>query len=146
SPIAPICGGDNVGGAHGSRLTVPPSWSVAISSGGRPPAFAAAWSVASSFATWAGAVTFEPKRVTPPIWPARMRASRLALGTVPVIRTISFCPIIWASVGAGVEGVGGGGLVAGGVGCAATCVGVGDLDGIGDGAGEGVVTGSLGAA
>ena len=27
---APICGGDSVGGAHGIRLTDPPSWSTAI--------------------------------------------------------------------------------------------------------------------
>jgi hypothetical protein len=31
--------------------------------------------------------------MTPPIWPARMRASRFELGVVPAIRTISFCPI-----------------------------------------------------
>ena len=34
SPIAPIWGGDSVGAAHGMRLIEPPSWSVAISSGG----------------------------------------------------------------------------------------------------------------
>jgi hypothetical protein len=130
-----------VGGAHGMRLIVPPSWSVAISSGGRPPAFAAAWSVASSFATCAGEITFEPNRMTPPIWPARMRASRLALGVVPVIRTMSFCPMSWASVGAAVDVVAGGGVAGGRVGCSGTWLGAGDFDGTG----EGDVSGSVGA-
>src|SRR3954447_931731 len=33
-PAAPIWGADRVGGAHGTRLTEPPSWSVEISRGG----------------------------------------------------------------------------------------------------------------
>ena len=33
-PRAPSWGGDNVGGAHGTRRTEPPSWSVAMSGGG----------------------------------------------------------------------------------------------------------------
>ncbi len=96
----PICGADRVGGAHGIRLTEPPSWSVAIRSGGWPPAFAAAWSVAVSLVSWVREVTLDPNRIRPPIWPRRIRDSRLALGVVPSMRMTSFCPTRRASVGA----------------------------------------------
>jgi hypothetical protein len=59
---------------------------------------------------------------------------------------MSFCPMSWASVGGVVEGVTGGGLAGVGVGCTGTEFGNGDFDGMGDGRGEGVVTGALGAA
>jgi hypothetical protein len=89
--------------------------------------------------TWAAEITFAPNRITPPIWPARARASRLALGVVPCIRTISFCPISWAKVGVVVAVVG---VVLGagdGLGCGATGLGfgVGFGDGIGKADGDG---------
>jgi hypothetical protein len=59
---------------------------------------------------------------------------------------MSFCPMSWASVGGVVEGVTGGGLAGVGVGCTGTELGNGDFDGMGDGPGEGVATGPLGAA
>ena len=40
-PHRPICGADRNGGADRSRLTIPPSWSIAISGSGTPPARAA---------------------------------------------------------------------------------------------------------
>ena len=87
---APICGGDRVGGAHGIRFTEPPSWSTAISSGGRPPAVAAAWSCPVSVRNPDALVMFAPNRITPPTSPRLIRPSRSALGVVPSIRTTSF--------------------------------------------------------
>src|SRR3954471_17316449 len=43
-----------------------------------------------------------PKRITPPISPRSMRPSRSAVAVVPDIRTTSFWPISWASVGVAV--------------------------------------------
>jgi hypothetical protein len=75
--------------------------------------------------------------MTPPIWPARIRASRLALGVVPAIRTISFCPICWARVGAALAGVADGvalGAGAGevGLGAGGTFVGAAVANGVAD--------------
>src|SRR4051794_34690071 len=55
-PRLPICGTESVGGAHGTRITEPPSWSVAIRSGGCPPAAAAARSFAVSEASCAASL------------------------------------------------------------------------------------------
>src|SRR5450759_2928833 len=91
-PSAPIWGGERVGGAQGTRLIEPPSWSVAISSGGWPPFAAAACSVALRARRAAAEVMFEPKRITPPTSPRPMRPSRSELGVVPDMATMSFCP------------------------------------------------------
>ena len=50
----------------GRRLTSPPSWSAAISSRGRPPARAAAWSRAVRRVSWGALRTLPEKRITPP--------------------------------------------------------------------------------
>ena len=57
------------GPAHASRRTAPPSWSVAISSGGCPPSRAAACSAPVSSRSCPGPVMFPPNRITPPISP-----------------------------------------------------------------------------
>jgi hypothetical protein len=49
---------------------------------------------------------FSPNRITPPIWPRRIRSSNAALGVVPRIRTTSFCPTSSASVGGLAVGLG----------------------------------------
>ena len=92
---------ESVGGAQGTRLTEPPSWSVAISSRGWPPFAAAACSVALRARRAAAVVMLAPKRITPPTSPRRMRPSRSALGVVPAIATMSFWPMSWAAVGPG---------------------------------------------
>ena len=62
--VRPIVPGDSFGGPSGNRLTKPPSWSVAIKSGGLPPARAAACSPATSARAWERLVTLPPKRMT----------------------------------------------------------------------------------
>ena len=73
------------------------------------------------------------------MWPFRIRLRRLALGVVPSILTISFCPMRWARLGAAACGDAiGAGL---GVGAGATGVGAGGADvgaGVGDAEGEGL--------
>lgn len=52
-------------------------------------------------------VTFEPKRMTPPTSPRRIRPSRSAVGVTPSMRTTSFWPINCAKVGAAAVAAGG---------------------------------------
>jgi hypothetical protein len=89
--------GATAGGAHGRRLTRPPSWSTAISGGGLPPAAAAARIRRVRLRTWPGEATFSEKRITPPRCPARMRCRRLRLGCVPANAVMTFCPTILSS-------------------------------------------------
>ena len=119
----PICGADRVGGAHEMRLMAPPSWSVAMTSGGRPPAAAVPWSSEVNWLRAAAVVTLAPKRMTPPISPRRIRPSRSSDGVVPSIRMTSFCPTRSASVGASDVG----GSVGAGVGVATGGVGTGEV-------------------
>ena len=98
---APSWAAERFGGAQGMRRTSPPSWSVVMMSGGCPPACAAAWSAAVSRETCAGETTFPENRITPPICPARIRASSGAFARVPFMATTSRCPTSWASVGGG---------------------------------------------
>ena len=75
------------GGGH-----APPSWSVAIRSGGRPAARAALCSSAVSARSWAGLVMLAPKRMIPPTSPRRMRPRSAGDGRVPCIATMSRWP------------------------------------------------------
>jgi hypothetical protein len=102
---APSAAAERFGGAHGMRRTSPPSWSVAIRSGGRPPARAAAWRDAVTAETCARETMLPEKRITPPTCPARIRASSGAFGRVPFIATTSRWPTSWASVGAAASAV-----------------------------------------
>src|SRR3954447_7514662 len=76
--LEPMCGTELVGGAQGTRLTVPPSWSVAMSSGGCPPASAAWLSCAASVRRAFAVVMFAPNRMTPPTSPRPILPRRLA--------------------------------------------------------------------
>ena len=55
-----------------------------------------------SACSWVLFTMLKPKMMTPPISPRLMRPRRSALGVVPDIRTTSFWPISWASVGAAI--------------------------------------------
>ena len=102
----PSSAAERFGGAHGMRRTTPPSWSVAMISGGRPPACAAAWSAAVSRATCAFETTLFENRITPPTCPARTRASSGAFARVPFIATTSRWPTSCGSVGAAARAAG----------------------------------------
>ena len=88
-----FCGGDlgermsaaaRNGGAQVSRRTSPPSWSVMISSGGLPPALAAAWSSAICARVDASPpAVFSENKITPPTSPARTRSSSAGGGVLP---------------------------------------------------------------
>ena len=99
---APICGGDSVGGAHGIRLIVPPSWSTAIRSRGWPASVAARWSWLVSATRAVFVVRFRPKRITPPTSPPAIRAEQDGLGVGPSIATIRRWPTSRWSVPTGV--------------------------------------------
>ena len=97
--VPSICA-DMLGGAHEIRFTSPPSWSVAMMRRGRPPAWAAAWSDEVSAATCDAEAMFCEKRMTPPTWPARTRASRPVPAWVPPNATIRRWPTSCERVGA----------------------------------------------
>ncbi len=84
--VAPIVSAEAAGGPAGKRFTSPPSWSVAIRSGGLPPAFAAPCNWETTAASAEGVVMLPPKMITPPSSPRRMRASRSRLGVGAVHR------------------------------------------------------------
>ena len=96
---APSSRGDCPGGP-GMRLTSPPSWSVAMSRRGLPPATAARCSCATTRRMPAAPVggTLSEKRITPPTSPRSTRWSRLAGGIVMSrYATTNFCPTSRAS-------------------------------------------------
>ena len=72
---------DRPGGAQGIRLTLPPSWSVAMISGGWPPACAAACSDSSSAVSLGGRRgRSTPNRMTPPTWPGLHPREQVRVG------------------------------------------------------------------
>src|SRR4051812_20850047 len=89
--------GASAGGSDRSRRTSPPSWSTAMSSGGVPPARAARCSAA--IVAPGRPLTFGPKRMTPPIWPRRARASSARDGVVPAKPVMILRPTARARLG-----------------------------------------------
>ena len=107
-PSETICGGARNGGPPENRLTCPPSWSVAISSGGFPPARAARWSALVSALTCEELTMFWVNRITEPTSPARTRASSPEPGVVPSNPTMIRCPSSFASEAGTCGGAGAG--------------------------------------
>ena len=99
----PSSAADRDGGAQPRRRIRPPSWSAVISGTGCPPACAAARSDWVRARSCGMLRTLPPKRMTPPTWPARTRASRALLGAVPRIATISRWPTSCSTVVAPAE-------------------------------------------
>ena len=97
SPAAPIWAADSYGGADASRFTVPPSWSIAISSGGCPPLRAALCNSATVARSVDVDEMFCPRRMTAPSRPRSIRLSSSGPGRVPVNVPIRCWPISRAS-------------------------------------------------
>src|SRR5512142_2080949 len=92
--------GASVGGAHGRRLTIPPSWSTAMSSGS-PRVHAARCSSAVTASAVARVSQPLRRRTTPPILPFRIRARNLWFGgptSVPItVSAVSLNPSVAAA-------------------------------------------------
>src|SRR5690349_13077055 len=121
------------GGAQGRLRIAPPSWSVITRSGVRPAPWAAAWSLVVIASRPAASTKFVLYRITPPTWPAAIRARSPGLGVVPSMRTTSFWPTSSAIVGAAL-GVGAWADVGAPAGAGRDVAGGADADETADGA------------
>src|SRR5437763_7287738 len=70
---------ERVGGAHGSRRTVPPSWSI-VTRSGDPRRQATCCSRSTAAAVAPALVQAFPSNRRPPTWPAATRASNAGVG------------------------------------------------------------------